>query len=207
MKKTKMLYIICDFCQEAFLRRNCEQKIHEKRQCRWSFCSKTCLNRFNSRNLARNNENTFWNRVDKTPGLGPNGDCWEWTGTLQGNGYGCFSYYGKPIAAHRFVYLLVHKELPYKKLICHSCDNPACVNPKHLWAGTHADNNNDKARKGRNIKGSEVVKSKLTDGKVRFIRNLAKTGTYNQKQIAKLFGISSGNVNGIVRRRFWKHVE
>ena len=102
----------------------------------------------------------FWEHVDKTPGFGPNGDCWRWTGYLMttGHPYGLIDVtvtipgLGRgniKRTAHRISFL-IHRGYLTQKDICHSCDNPQCVNPAHLWEGTHEENMEDRDRKRRN---------------------------------------------------------
>jgi hypothetical protein len=94
-------------------------------------------------------EDRFWSKVDKTPGHGPNGDCWAWKGTMMGL-YGAFAVSGKNTGAHRFSYALANGPIASSKLfVCHRCDNPTCVNPAHLFLGEHQDNVADKVAKGR----------------------------------------------------------
>ena len=91
----------------------------------------------------------FWLRADTSLGLGPHGDCWEFTGAIGGRGYGA-SYNGiKQISAHRYSYELSTGSIPDGLFIMHSCDNRKCVNPAHLSAGTPKDNMHDMQAKGR----------------------------------------------------------
>lgn len=91
----------------------------------------------------------FWAKVDKR---GPD-ECWTWTAGLNGQGYGIFCIGGKARGAHRVSYFLSRGEIGNGLSVCHSCDNPPCVNPAHLWVGTAQDNSDDRVRKGRAYNG------------------------------------------------------
>lgn len=93
----------------------------------------------------------FWAKVDKSAGLGPHGDCWEWRGaTVKGYGNVGWAVDGsvRTFLAHRVSYFLVTGKQP-GDVMCHTCDNPLCVRPEHLWNGTHAENAFDREFKGR----------------------------------------------------------
>lgn len=86
----------------------------------------------------------FWEKVAITSG------CWYWRAGLNQDGYGLFTMkHGYTERAHRFMYTLWFGEIPPKKIVLHSCDNPSCVRPSHLSIGTPRDNTHDAVKKGR----------------------------------------------------------
>lgn len=95
----------------------------------------------------------FWRRVAKTE------DCWEWQGARM-NGYGAFTVGGRIVRAHVFSHYLIHGFHSARLIICHHCDNPVCVNPDHLYAGTHKDNARDKFARGRGRVGEKWLSCK-----------------------------------------------
>jgi hypothetical protein len=100
--------------------------------------------------------------------------CWEWTAGKTKSGYGRFSLKGQMIRAHRFSYHIYNNTNPGELLICHSCDNPICVNPKHLFLGTGKDNSQDREKKGRSNprKGLNHPMCKLTENQIISIKKM-----------------------------------
>ena len=133
-------------------------------------------------------------------------DCIPWPGpTLQGpdgedRGYGRLKHGGKTQYAHRLAV-----EAPPDSVVMHTCDNPNCVNPRHLRVGTTLDNNRDRDEKGRTSKGESHHTTKLSEDDVRGIRWLREQGWY-EREIAEWYSISRPAVSHIVARRAWAHV-
>lgn len=92
----------------------------------------------------------FTEKVNKTD------NCWEWTAYINRHGYGAIRFNGRATLAHRVSYELHNGPIPEGFLVCHHCDNPKCVNPGHLFIGTHQDNRNDCLKKGRFANGNTV---------------------------------------------------
>lgn len=87
--------------------------------------------------------------------------CWNWVGSKDSNGYGNVSYHGKLYKTHRLIYTLMIEEIQEGLFCCHSCDNPACINPEHIFLGTNLDNMRDKVNKGRH---AEQLKTHCSKG-------------------------------------------
>lgn len=144
---------------------------------------------------AKNRQFIFWQTVfAKDPA-----ECWNWPGATDDDGYGGFSFDGHEWQAHRIAWLFAFGEIPDGLKVCHSCDNPACVNPHHLFLGTSADNSADAARKDRMAK-------KLSAKEVAQIREMLKNTQMSQSQIAKVFRITQSNVSRIKTRQRRQHL-
>lgn len=149
-------------------------------------------------------EERFWTKVD----VRGEDECWLWKAGKRGH-YGSSYRSGKVLGAHQHSYIIAHGSIPDDHDVCHSCDNPLCVNPKHLWAGTHAQNMADMATKGRAARefatGTNAYNAKLTDERVREIRRLYAEGV-TMRALSKQFGVSQPNISYIVNRKAWAHV-
>lgn len=139
----------------------------------------------------------------------PNTGCWIWIGGLGNFGYGAF-YFRPPRKmefAHRVSYVLYRGEIPEGKHILHTCDNPFCVNPDHLFIGTPLDNMRDKMKKGRHVawKSKDCNLTKLTEADVLEIRRLSASGL-NNVQVGKIMNTCDANVSMIKNRKTWKNL-
>lgn len=142
----------------------------------------------------------------------PNTGCWLWGGQYNDGGYGVFKLVAFPFKtklAHRCSYFLHYGPFDHDKLkVCHKCDNPACVNPEHLFIGTQQDNVIDMYTKGRSPRigprGESAPHAKLTEKKVAKIRSLK--GKKNQYEIAEMFGVAQSSISFIMSGKTWKHI-
>lgn len=141
--------------------------------------------------------------------------CWEWIGANDGRGYGQLYVGGKLIRAHRLSFMLYVGKIPKGLHILHKCDNPSCVNPDHLFIGTHRDNMQDMSRKGRHgtitmphkmVRGENNGLSKLTEQQVLEIRELYSTGDYLQREIGCIFNVSQRAISKIINFQTWAHI-
>lgn len=135
----------------------------------------------------------------------PETGCRNWSLAKNWKGYGVFKIDQKPMNASRAAYIVFVGPVPAGMCVCHRCDNPACVNPDHLWVGTYKDNWADCRSKGRETKGTANGKAKLNDSDVVAIRSMSANGE-RQEAIASMFGIARGTVSKIVARKSWPHV-
>lgn len=182
---------------------------------------------------ARDPETGQWKRqtlrerfeelVDRS--AGPDA-CWPWLGIIEANGYGRLTDYWKKYLAHRLAYTFEHGEIPPGKNVCHSCDNRRCVNPSHLWLGTHLENMADMAAKGRSVRrgptnplrGEALATSRLTEQEVVEIRaayaNRREAGAKlhrgdaptSVRGLAARYGVTPSAIHAIVTRKTWTHL-
>lgn len=130
--------------------------------------------------------------------------CWLWLGTITPTGYGVVMVRGKNIQAHRLSYTIFNGPLAADQIVRHTCDNPPCVNPHHLAAGSQAQNMQDCTDRGRQALGSALPISRLTPEIVREIRGLR--GRETQQAIADRFGVHPGTIQALLDGKTWKHV-
>jgi hypothetical protein len=186
----------CENCGEPF-------RVFPTTMNKRRFCSAECSARYRTEHEVER----FWSHVRKGPG------CWEWTGGRNDWGYGTFAKYrdrSSPLA-HRYSFVLANGPIPDGLLVLHRCDNPCCVNPEHLYAGTNQDNMNDREERGRgsHLRGSSHGMSKLSEADVLAIRaSYVKRGLPGKHapQLAAEYGVSVPTIYDIVHGRHWRHL-
>ncbi len=162
----------------------------------------------------------FWTKVAITADTDR---CWNWLGASHKQGYGIITHRGKPFGAHRVSYFIRFNNINDNLHCLHKCDNPKCVNPNHLFLGTHQDNVSDREKKGRNNppkgdkhwvrlhpekikRGEDSRNSKLNTSQDLQIRELYDKNIYSQRLLAKKFGVGQYCIARIVTRKSWRHI-
>ena len=143
------------------------------------------------------------NRIAKFTRRAESG-CLEWTGGLSSSGYAVMQVDYKTRRVTHIVWELANGPVAEGKYMCHSCDDPLCVELDHLFEGTPTENMQDAVRKNRQAKGSRMPQSKVTERQVTEIRELLKT--QRSPAVGALYGISPRTCRAIGNHESWKHV-
>ena len=148
-------------------------------------------------------EARFWAKVDRR---GPN-ECWPWKGTRLPTGYGTLWVNEKQAKdyTHRIAWSIENGPIPAGMFACHSCDNPPCCNPAHIFVAPPAGNSADRNQKGRTSRGETHGTAKLSDADVASIH--ARAGIVSQENLAAEFGVRQPAISRIVNRKRWTHFQ
>ena len=165
-----------------------------------------CLRIENTTNIGKKNKQNTKKRFFKYVNKKTTSKCWEWTGNTGDSGYGRFWDTKKIVYAHRFSYQKYKGKIPQGLNVLHSCDNRKCVNPKHLFLGTHQDNSSDMVIKNRQAKGEQVGRSVLKETQVIEIKNLLFKNIPICK-IAKKYNVGWTTIYNIKTNKSWKYLE
>lgn len=190
-----------EVCQED----GCGDKVFAR--C-WCVKHYTRWRKYGDPHAVRQQQNhglTLNERLDARTRKGPG--CWEWTGSRTKAGYGQLRVGGGPRYVHRLSYERHSgKELWPWHVVCHTCDNPKCLNPAHLVLGNQQTNVTDMWEKGRarpgTTRGSQHPRAKLTEDDVRSIR----ASGLSQEGIARKYGLAQSTVQAIISRKTWRHI-
>lgn len=154
------------------------------------------IKKVNSKKLP----NSLLGRLERWVNKGDTDECWEWKASTTKNGYGHLVFNYETLYAHRAMWECMNGKIPDGLDVLHSCDNPSCVNPDHLFLGTHQDNMRDRNSKAR------FGTAKLSVENVREIRNLFNDGHQTPAQLSERFDINRQAVYNIVNHKSWKDI-
>lgn len=147
----------------------------------------------------------FWKKVAITT---DDDKCWLWTGAIGTTGYGNVSLNGKFTNSHRVAWSYPDYAIPEGMYVCHTCDNRACCNPKHLWIGTPQDNTLDCVSKNRTNKptGEDCSWCKVPNSLIPEIRERYSNGGVTQLELSKEYNVSKSTIGDIVNMKTHKNV-
>jgi len=173
----KAMNVECNWCKKSF-----QKKPADIKRTKRNFCSKNCSGKYR---IDKSNK-SFSDNFQKVES-----GCWEWKGCKNKYGYGVKRVNGKSVLAHRASYMIYNGEIGLEH-VCHKCDNPSCVNPNHLFLGTHQDNMSDMATKGRK-------NTKLSFDDVKAIRDSNLTN----KELSKIHDVSERTIRHAKNTSNW----
>ena len=151
-------------------------------------------------NLTVSDLMRFWSKVSRKG----KSECWDWL-AVKVNGYGRFRINNNKYSAHRISYFIHYGDDPGRLLTCHTCNNPSCVNPYHLFLGNQSENIQQSiVENRRHSKGILHPCAKLQESDIKEIRNMQ--GKLNGVELGKIFNVSATTIYGIWSGRSWSHI-
>lgn len=181
-----------------------------------TYCSRACYRAYHQQQYR--SSDFFWQRVK----IGDSTECWPWEKGRDGHGYGAVWNGTRLIKTHRRAYELAHGPIPEGMLVCHTCDNPPCCNPAHLWIGTTYQNAMDREKKKRGdnsgkhlirwkqehperiLRGKQCTWAKLTEDQV--LEIYQHKGLLTVDAAAEKFQVNRITLHDIWARRTWRHL-
>lgn len=154
----------------------------------------------------------FWSKVDRTPGQGPKGECWTWTGTRLPKGYGVLAIRRKDRGAYQYVatrvaWMIAHGRDPGNDLMRHNCNYPPCIRPEHLLTGSPANNSEGMVREERQSRGEQHWRAKFRDSDIPKIRQVyCDDKKLSCAELAKRYGVESENIRLIATGASYSHL-
>lgn len=199
-RRAAIFEVVCAHCGERFDR---GYPISKSRAAKPQYCSDQCQSDGRAARVEAAVSERFWSKVEKRE----SDECWPWLGHCRPSGYGWFHLRGRPTNASRAAYLLTHGvELSSDDYVCHSCDNPQCCNPAHLWLGDVAANTRDMDKKGRRVvavrRGKDHHNARLSADAARQIVRSAKSA----RELAAQYGVTPAAIYNVRKGKAWAHV-
>jgi hypothetical protein len=188
----------CDHCSKAFSK---DPRYSKRYFARQRFCSQECAGKA-WRDEAAANRPAIKDALFAKADIQPASECWQWMGSTDKDGYGVFSYERKTLKAHRVALELSGVHVEKGQFVCHTCDNPKCINPAHLYVGTPQRNVADKVERQRQPKGEGIHAAKLTSDAVLAIRASGET----DEALSRRYGVSRSAVTLARNGTTWRHV-
>jgi len=180
----------------------CDKKIHARGLCKSHYTAELKKGNFYG-NVIYTGHMNIKDRLESLSERITESGCQIWMSPLTNTGYGRISINNKVMLAHRSSYEANIGKIPYGIDVCHKCDNPSCINPNHLFLGTHKENMEDMVMKDRHAYGERKGnQAKVTDEIVMAIRS----DNRKQEEIASDYGITQSNVSRIKNNNRWNHI-
>lgn len=191
--------VLCDHCGNVI-----EHYVRPSEDRQNSFCGTICHDLFRIASRQKKLVKRFWKYVVMSDG------CWGWSGTLDEKGYARVRTWVDdrwiPRLAHRVSWELHRGPIPDGMSVLHTCDNPPCVKPEHLFLGTQLDNVRDCIAKGRRPVGEQSATAKVTEAQVIEMRQRFAAGEHNFNMFGREYGISAIEARAIILKERWKHL-